>query len=120
MLKILLIEDEHRLRETIAELIELYNYEVETAHDGLVGFEKSIQFKPDLILCDVMMPNLNGFEFIIKIKQSPMAHIPVILLSAKVDKEDVENGIKLGATSYIKKPFLTKELIEKIERYILR
>lgn len=115
MSKILLIEDEFRLRENLIEILELYDYEVHAAVDGLDGFAKALEVEPDIILCDVMMPNLNGLDLVSKIKQTHLAHIPIILLTAKVDPEDVKEGLSRGANCYIKKPFLTDDLLKNIK-----
>lgn len=118
MANILLIEDETRLRENIAELLEFFNHKVTTAIDGLDGLNKLIEFSPDMILCDIMMPRLNGLDFLVKVKETSFSSIPVILLSAKVDANEIKHAISLGAQDYIKKPFLISELLNKIN-YLL-
>jgi len=116
MKKILLIEDDLVLRENISELIELAGYEVEMAENGMIGIEKTKSFKPDLILCDVMMPELDGYGVLYFLSQNPeTATIPFIFLTAKSEKEDLRKGMELGADDYLFKPFESTELIKAIE-----
>ncbi len=119
MKKILIIDDETRLRESIAELIDLFGYTVFEASDGRDGLLKVEQFKPNLIICDIMMPALDGYGFLIEIKSSIHAEIPVILFSAKIEQSDEVKGKKLGAKAFIKKPFDFKTLKEVIDSHIL-
>jgi len=116
---ILLIEDEARLRENISELLELHDHQVTTADNGLAGLHHLDLFTPDIILCDVMMPVINGLDFLIRLKKDEQRKsIPVILLSAKVDSEDVEAGLFLGADDFLKKPFKISELVDKINKIL--
>lgn len=110
MSKILIIEDEIKLKETISELLSLVGYEVLEAKDGLEGLEKVNQTNPDLIICDVMMPKLDGYGFIEQLKQTLHPNTPVIFLTAKTELLDLERGIALGAKAYILKPFSFQEL----------
>jgi DNA-binding response OmpR family regulator len=119
MKKILLIDDETRLRESIAELFDLYGYSVCEACDGREGLLKVKQFEPDIIICDIMMPVLDGYGFLSEIKSSIFAEIPVILLSAKIEQSDELKGKNLGANAYIKKPFDFKKLKEVVDSHIL-
>lgn len=116
MPKILIIEDEQALRETVAELLQLGGYNVVVAKDGLEGLEKVQAEVPDLILCDIMMPKLDGYGFLEQHQLSIYSHIPVLLLSAKIESEDEILSIKLGAKGYIRKPFNFLEL-NRIIRY---
>ena len=115
MAKILIIDDELRLRETICELLSYTGYDVLDAQDGMDGLEKVQQFIPDLILCDIMMPVLDGYGFMEKHKISDYSNIPVILLTARVELKDQEKGNALGIKGYLKKPFIFKELKNIIE-----
>lgn len=116
MKRILVIEDNNEVRENIAELLELSNYEVISAPDGKVGVQKAVEFKPDLILCDVMMPELDGFSVLrILEKKVETADIPFIFLTAKTEKADFRKGMSLGADDYITKPFDDVELLDAIE-----
>ncbi len=118
MSKILIIEDEDALRETIAELLLMAGYEIAVAKDGLEGLEKVQEEVPDLILCDVMMPKLDGYGFLEQHQLSIYSHIPVLLLSAKIEETDQLIGIALGAEEYINKPFDFQELNQVIKFYL--
>ena len=119
MAKILIIDDELRLRETICELLSYAGYDVLDAQDGMDGLEKVQQFMPDLILCDIMMPVLDGYGFMEKHKISDYSNIPVILLTARVELKDQEKGNALGIKGYLKKPFVFKELKNIIESQLV-
>ncbi len=116
MKKILVIEDNAEVRENLEEILELYGYEVSLAEDGKVGVEKAMNEMPDLILCDVMMPRLDGFGVLnILSKRTDTAGIPFIFLTAKAEKGDFRRGMNLGADDYITKPFYKDELLSVIE-----
>lgn len=116
MKKILIIEDDATMRRNIAELVELYGYEVKTAENGKIGIEKTRSFKPNLIICDVMMPELDGNSVLHILHQKPeTASIPFIFLSARSEKEDLRKGMALGADDYLFKPFDSTELLNAIE-----
>jgi two-component system chemotaxis response regulator CheY len=115
MAKILIIDDELRLRETICELLSYAGYDVLDAQDGMEGLEKVKQFIPDLILCDIMMPILDGYGFMEKHKISDYSNIPVIFLTARIELKDQKKGDALGIKAYLKKPFIFKELKNSIE-----
>jgi len=121
MKKILLIEDNLNIRETTAELLELADYEVVTAENGKIGIELAKTINPDIILCDIMMPELDGYGVINILSKKPETSIiPFIFLSAKSDKIDLRKGMNLGADDYITKPFHETELIEAIETRLTR
>jgi CRP-like cAMP-binding protein len=114
--KILVIEDNIEVRENLEEILELYGYEVDLAEDGKIGVDKAIASPPDLILCDVMMPRLDGFGVLNIIAKKPeTASIPFIFLTAKAEKADFRRGMNLGADDYIAKPFYKDELLSVIE-----
>ncbi|MEM1321867.1 MAG: response regulator [Bacteroidota bacterium] len=116
MKKILIIEDNTEVRENLAEILELSGYEVVTAEHGKIGVEKAMAELPDLILCDVMMPELDGFGVLhILQKKKETVDIPFIFLTAKADKIDFRKGMNLGADDYITKPFDDVELMDAIE-----
>lgn len=116
MKKILVIEDNTEVRENIQEILELSGYEVITAENGKIGVEKAIKSIPDLILCDVMMPELDGFGVLhILAKKPSTTDIPFIFLTAKAEKTDFRKGMNLGADDYITKPFDDVELMDAIE-----
>ncbi|RRO24047.1 response regulator [Flavobacteriaceae bacterium 14752] len=114
--KVLLIEDDMTVRENTAEILELSDYEVQTASDGLKGVEEANRFKPDIIVCDIMMPELDGYGVLESLsKDSQTQFIPFIFLSAKTDHKDIRKGMDLGADDYLTKPFEEDELISAIE-----
>lgn len=116
MKRILVIEDNQEVRENIVEILSLSDYEVDSAENGIVGVEKAQTGNPDLILCDVMMPDLDGFG-VLKIlgKKAATQNIPFIFLTAKAEKTDFRKGMGLGADDYITKPFDDTDLLDAIE-----
>lgn len=116
MKKILVIEDNMDVRENLAEILTLSGYEALTAENGKVGVEKAQLSLPDLILCDIMMPELDGYGVLhILSRQATTADIPFIFLTAKSEKEDFRRGMSLGADDYITKPFDDIALLQTIE-----
>lgn len=116
MKKILLIEDDPVLRENTQELIELSGYEVITAANGKIGVEQAIKTQPHLIICDIMMPELDGYGVIETLSKNTLTKaIPFIFLSAKTERQDIRKGMNLGADDYITKPFTEDELLSAIE-----
>ena len=116
MKKILLIEDNENIRENTAEILELANYKVFTAENGKIGVEIALQEKPDLIVCDIMMPVLDGYGVLHLLHKNPaVQHTPFIFLSAKAEREDMRRGMELGADDYLSKPFEGTELLNAIE-----
>jgi len=116
MKKVLLIEDDKVVRENTAELLALANYQVVTATDGKVGLLQAKKHLPDIIICDIMMPELNGYGVLqILSKSKETKHIPFIFLSAKTERKDIRKGMNLGADDYITKPFDESELFTAVE-----
>lgn len=116
MKNLLLIEDDAVLRENTAELLSFSNYLVHTAADGKKGVKLALEILPDIIICDIMMPELDGYEVLKMIsKNKKTNHIPFIFLSAKTEHKDVRKGMNLGADDYITKPFTEEELVNAIE-----
>ena len=116
MKTILLIEDDTVLRENTAELLELSNYNVISASNGKIGVEKAKSILPDIIVCDIMMPELDGYGVLEALsKNSDTKYIPFIFLSAKTEHQDIRKGMNLGADDYITKPFSEDDLISAIE-----
>ncbi len=117
--KILLIEDNKEMRENIAEILEISDYIVFTAEDGLKGIQAARQHQPDLILSDIMMPNLDGLGMLKIINQDEhLKDIPLIFLTAKAEKDDFRKGMNLGAEDYLVKPFEAADLLAVIEKKI--
>ncbi len=111
MTKILVIEDMQSLRENIVEALELLDFEAVGAENGLVGVKFAQEHLPDLIICDIMMPELDGYGVLEALRQVPeTATIPFIFLSAKADKTDIRQGMNKGADDYLTKPFTVEEL----------
>lgn len=116
MKKILVIEDNLEVRENLQEILELANYEVEVAENGIEGVKAVRSTKPNLILCDIMMPELDGFGVLKILNKDPeLFHIPFMFLTAKTEKADLRKGMGLGADDYIMKPFDDVELLDAIE-----
>ena len=116
MKKILIIEDNEDVRENTADILKLSNYSVDTAENGKIGIGKAKQLLPDVIICDIMMPELDGYDVLRELnKNRKTASIPFIFLTAKSDKTDMRKGMNLGADDYLTKPFNEKELLEAIE-----
>ena len=116
MKSILLIEDNDELRENTAEILELANYKVVSAANGKLGIKAALKNKPDLIICDVMMPELDGYGVLHLInKNTELSGIPFIFLTAKSERSDLRKGMEMGADDYITKPFTDIELLNAIE-----
>lgn len=119
--KILLIEDDQIVRENTAEILQLANYEVLTAENGKMGLEKANVFKPDLIICDILMPELDGYGVMqIAMRNEDLQRIPIIFMSAKTKHEDIRKGMDLGASDYITKPFEESELLSAVATRLKR
>ena len=113
---ILLIEDDTVLRENTAEILELQDYEVITAPNGKIGIEKAIKHVPDIIICDIMMPEVDGYGVLQALSSNTETHhIPFIFLSAKTEHKEIRRGMNMGADDYLTKPFDEEELVEVIE-----
>ncbi|HZI25048.1 MAG TPA: response regulator [Chryseolinea sp.] len=116
MKKILLIEDNLEVRENTAEILSLANYDVVTAENGKIGVDLAQKEKPDLIICDIMMPELDGYGVLHIVSKNPQtANIPFIFLTAKTEKTDIRKGMNLGADDYLTKPFDDTDLLNAIE-----
>jgi CRP-like cAMP-binding protein/CheY-like chemotaxis protein len=119
--KILLIEDNNDVRENTAEILELASYKVFTAENGKKGVETAQKEKPDLIICDIMMPVLDGYGVLhLLSKSQETASIPFIFLSAKAERSDLRKGMEMGADDYLTKPFEESELLNAIESRLKR
>jgi CRP-like cAMP-binding protein/CheY-like chemotaxis protein len=116
MKKILLIEDNPDIRENTSEILELDGYEVLTAENGKIGVDLAIKEIPDLIICDIMMPVLDGYGVLhLLSKNKETTDIPFIFLTAKAERSDFRKGMEMGADDYITKPFDDVELLSAIE-----
>ncbi len=121
MKTILLIEDDVALRENTAELLELAGYKVETAPNGRIGIEKARSLTPNVIICDIMMPEIDGYGVLQALAANgETSNIPFIFLSAKTEHKEVRKGMDLGADDYLTKPFDEEELLSAVESRIAK
>lgn len=119
MVKILVAEDERDIRELIAFTLRFAGFEVELAVNGAEAVEKAPQIKPDLILMDVRMPKMTGYQACAALMQIPdMQATPVVFLSAKGQESEIQEGLSVGATEYILKPFAPDELISQVRQIL--
>ena len=119
MKQLLLIEDNKEIRENTAEILELAGYQVNTAENGKIGVELAMQKKPDLIICDIMMPVLDGYGVLHLLnRNSELTGIPFIFLTAKAERSDFRKGMEMGADDYITKPFSDIDLLNAVESRI--
>ncbi|MGL4501091.1 MAG: hybrid sensor histidine kinase/response regulator [Planktothrix sp.] len=115
MTRILVIENEEFIRESILELLEIEEFETLSAENGRIGLEIAQKSNPDLILCDVVMPEMDGHGVLKALREAPETKIiPFIFLTSKSDKLDLRKGMELGADDYLIKPFTPKELLKAI------
>ncbi|MDY6802291.1 MAG: response regulator [Cyanobacteriota bacterium] len=115
MTKILVIEDEPMVRNNIEQILELSEYEPIVAKDGEEGFALAKKHLPDMIICDIMMPKLDGYGVLKALKEEiTTEHIPLIFLTAKAEKSDIRKSMELGADDYLSKPFTPEELLGAI------
>ena len=121
MKKILVIEDEPEMRRNIVALLRYYDYEPIAAENGRMGVEAARREKPHLILCDVMMPELDGYGVLQALQTDvTLARIPFIFLTAKGEKDDLRSGMNLGADDYLTKPVANADLVQAIETRLRR
>ncbi|MCT7949567.1 response regulator [Ancylothrix sp. C2] len=115
MKKILVIEDEKPVLSNIVEILTSGGFFPLCAENGITGIELAKENLPDLIVCDIMMPHLDGYEVLTELRSNPpTAAIPFIFLTAKADKTDLRQGMNLGADDYLTKPFRRQELLEAV------
>ena len=121
MKRILVIEDEPEMRRNLAALLRYQEYDPIEAENGRAGVELARRGRPDLILCDVMMPELDGYGVLQALQQDPeLALIPFIFLTAKGEKDDLRSGMDLGADDYLTKPVANADLVRAIEARLRR
>jgi len=121
MKKILVIEDEPSIRENILELLEIENFEGIGAENGQVGLQLAKTQRPDLILCDVLMPGLDGYGVLQALRQeTATAAIPFIFLTGKASKTDFCQGTEMGAHDYLTKPFTRADLLNALAERLPR
>ena len=121
MKKILIIEDERQARENLATILRMEGFDPLTASEGHEGVEMATRQRPDLILCDVMMPGMDGYAVLAALRaNAETISIPFIFLTAKGDRKDLRAGMDLGADDYLTKPATAAELLSSIETRLLR
>src|SRR3954468_20789929 len=121
MKKILVIEDEPEMRRNLTTILRLEKFVPIAATIGREGLQRAKEEKPDLILCDVMMPELDGMGVLTALRKDPdMVHIPFIFLTAKGEKADVRNGMNLGADDYLTKPVAKSDLLQAVQARLKR
>lgn len=117
--KVLVVEDDNTIRENVSEYLQIHNFEVLTADNGEKGYNTAIKEQPDIIISDVMMPEMSGLDMLIFLKKNPQTNlIPVVFTTAKTDVKDIRKGMTLGADDYLTKPFEFKDLLSTINAQI--
>lgn len=118
-LRVLVVEDEEAIREGLIDVLVFHGYEVDSAAAGPEGLEKALTGRFDLILLDIMLPGIDGYEICNRIRAADR-HQPIIMLTAKTSDEEIIQGLKLGADDYVPKPFSVQELVLRIEAVLRR
>jgi CheY-like chemotaxis protein len=119
MKKVLVVDDQPQISKIINEILTKSGYETILAFNGEIGYQKALETKPDLIIMDIMMPVMSGFESAKKIKSNPeTSKIPIIFLTAKGQEADKEEAERLGSHAFITKPFSPKQLLQMIQSII--
>ncbi|MGH8902796.1 MAG: response regulator transcription factor [Egibacteraceae bacterium] len=119
MARVMAVDDDHVIRGLLEVNLEMEGHEVVTAFDGQDALEKVVSATPDLILLDVMMPNVNGWQVAETLKGNPRTqHIPIVFLSARAMEADVRKGTALGVQAYVTKPFDPIDLMELVNRLL--
>lgn len=117
--RVLIVDDEPNIVTSLEFLMEEAGMEVRAARNGQEALQMATSFAPDLVLLDVMMPVLNGYEICQRIKSDPaMRHVRILMLSAKGRDVEIAKGLELGADAYITKPFSTRELVAKVKELL--
>ena len=119
MAKILIAEDEPDIRALIQFTLQFAGYEVVATKNGLEAFETALEVIPDLIMMDIRMPQMTGYEACEKIKkEDAIKHIPVVFLSAKGQEQEIKTGLNLGAVEYLLKPFAPDDLTKRVQELL--
>jgi CheY-like chemotaxis protein len=121
MAKILVAEDERDIRDLVSFTLQYAGYDVISASNGEEALQLALKEKPDLILSDVRMPKMTGYEVCKRLKADPeMQHIPVVFLSAKGQEAEVQTGLAVGATDYLLKPFAPDQLMARVAEILAK
>jgi len=119
MKTILVVEDNDMMRENTSEILQLSNYAVVSATNGRQGLELALDEHPDLIICDIMMPEMDGLELLRKVRRTDsIKKTPFVLVSARAEKSDIIEGFDHGANEYLTKPFEGDELLRVVGKYM--
>ncbi len=118
-LRILIVEDEAAIRSGLIDVFVFHGYDVDSAADGKSGLDKALSGKFDLVVLDVMLPSVNGFDICAAIRARDRDQ-PIIMLTAKVDDDDIVRGLSLGADDYVAKPFSVAQLVLRVEAVLRR
>jgi DNA-binding response OmpR family regulator len=115
MKTILVVDDERTLRVNLCEMLTFEGFKVIEAENGAVAIRLARLNPPDMIICDVAMPEMDGFEVLMRLKRNPeTAALPVLLLTAQAEKTSMQHGLEIGAADYILKPFIFSEVLAKV------
>lgn len=118
-MRIMLVDDEADLVETMGTILEIYGYDVVKVTDGADVLPSAVMEQPNLILLDVMLPHRTGWSVCKELKDNPLTvGIPIVMVSARAQHEDVEKGLQAGAKDYLIKPFMIDELLDVVSRWI--
>lgn len=121
MSTVLIVEDEYSVRENLKDLLEAENFNVLLAQDGVEGFKKAVEEIPDLILSDILMPKMDGFQLLLLLQsEKATSRIPFLFITAKIEMTDLRKGMNLGADDYLIKPFRANELLDAINLRLLK
>jgi CheY-like chemotaxis protein len=121
MKRILLVEDNEPILENTTELLELSNYQVLSARNGQQGLTLAFQEMPDMIVCDIAMPGLNGYMLLQAVRETPgLEKVPFVFLTASSENVDIQKGLAMGADGYLVKPFEGDKLLQLIEEHLTR
>ena len=119
MKRILLVEDHTPIRENTTELLELANYAVLSASNGQEGLEIAMRERPDLIICDIMMPDLDGYHLLeILRRETVFKNTPFLFFTASTERSEIRKGLDAGANGYVTKPFDPDQLLSLMEKYL--
>jgi DNA-binding response OmpR family regulator len=117
--RILIVDDDPNILKLLRLNLEMEGFDVVEAADGKEALDAVAEHSPDLLLCDVMMPNLNGLEVVARLRKDPAnAELPIVMLSAKAQEMDVQHGKRVGADEYVTKPFDPDDLIAVVQRLL--
>ncbi|MCE9500334.1 MAG: response regulator, partial [Leptospira sp.] len=119
--KVLIIDDDLTIVEIIQSILENSEFDIMTASDGDRGLEAIKEWQPDIVLCDLVMPTIDGYEVLVRLQNDPnQSNVPVVFMSSKNDYNSVRTGMRLGADDYLIKPFTPEELLSTVKSRLIR